>query len=55
MRQLGFTDQLSSHETEHAFHKDLPKLDYGLYLLEQAPIDAGKALADFNMPRPLFD
>ncbi|OBZ89403.1 hypothetical protein A0J61_02534 [Choanephora cucurbitarum] len=55
MRQLGFADQLNSHETEHAFHKDLPKLDYGLYLLEQALIDAGKTLADFNMPQPLFD
>ncbi|OBZ80909.1 hypothetical protein A0J61_11043, partial [Choanephora cucurbitarum] len=55
MRQLGFTDQLNSHETEHAFHKDLPKLAYGLYLLEQALIDAGKTLADFDMPQPLFD
>ncbi|OBZ81251.1 hypothetical protein A0J61_10700 [Choanephora cucurbitarum] len=33
----------------------LPKLDYGLYLLKQALIDAGKTLADFNMPQPLFD
>ncbi|KAG1581047.1 hypothetical protein G6F46_009147 [Rhizopus delemar] len=52
--QLGLLNQLCSDDTSNAFHQNLPKLDYGLYLLEQALIDAGKALTDFNMPGPLF-
>ncbi|KAG1501484.1 hypothetical protein G6F53_011072 [Rhizopus delemar] len=52
--QLGLLNQLCSDDTSNAFHQNLPKLDYGLYLLEQALIDAGKTLADFNMPGPLF-
>ena len=48
--QLGLLNQLCSDDTSNAFHQNLPKLDYGLYLLEQALIDAGKTLADFNMP-----
>ncbi|KAG1489682.1 hypothetical protein G6F46_013412 [Rhizopus delemar] len=40
--QLGLLNQLCSDDTSNAFHQNLPKLDYGLYLLEQALIDAAR-------------